>query len=405
MPQLPLAVARIVFVLVLAVLVGCGPAQTGQRTAASPREISVVPADFTTELITCSQSAQIDDYAAATRQVLRDWSSLQSSGAVTGWIQAVAPDQRGCNTFFNGQYAPNNQIAYSAVIQFKDSVQAAHVYAEGFPVLNLSSGPSGPGTLMGSQNGLGPNSTVLAHTDYNEWEAFWQHSSFLVEFSAINFGDTEAKKAAAHLNDRIPDVAPTPSPLAPRPSPAADCRDILALAPAPESPTPSTTRTERLILAGNRNTASIDIQVPSDLTTSGGQVKSANSLLALGPASGFYPQVTVEFFQHKGTLPNGHSLAVLEAASTERDLRVKIIPPVVVGLLGLVEGTPGRIDICLKPDARLPDPRTVVIQFLFPRPAGPGAWDEFLLQVITTVDRYQYDSRAGYATARSVRFH
>src|SRR6185312_2528560 len=100
MPALPSAVARILLVLVAAAFVACGPAQPTHRTAGNPREISVTPADFSTQLITCSQSAQIDDYAAAAREVLHDWSSLQSSGAVTGWIQAVAPDQRGCDIFF-----------------------------------------------------------------------------------------------------------------------------------------------------------------------------------------------------------------------------------------------------------------------------------------------------------------
>ena len=133
-------------------------------------------------------------------------------------------------------------------------------------------------------------------------------------------------------------------------------------------------------------------------------MKDADSLLSVGPASGFYPQVTVEFYEHKGTMPDAHSLAALEAGDTENNSAYPIVQPVVVGLSGLVEGTPGRLEVCFKPEATWPDPHTVVIQFVFPRSAGPGAWDEYLVEVITTVDRYRYDSMVGEEVAHSMRF-
>ena len=130
----------LVSVLVLTVLIACGQSQPATRTASSPQGISVAPTDFTSGLVICSQSAQIDDFAAATRQVIHDWSSMKSSGAVTAWIQAVAPNQQSCDAFFKAQYAPNNKIAYSAVIQFKDSAQASNVYGlKGFCLLRSRS--------------------------------------------------------------------------------------------------------------------------------------------------------------------------------------------------------------------------------------------------------------------------
>jgi len=395
-------------VVILIVVSACGSSSAATSHAASPQGVSVSPTDFTTSVVTCSQSAQIDDFATATRQVIHDWASMQNSGAVNGWIQAVASTQQDCDAFFNAEYAPNSKIAVTAVIQFKDSTEASYMYGLGVPDLNLFSSQfdaSAPGAVTGNENGLGPNSVVLARTDYDEWDAFWQHSSFLVEFSAWRFGDTEAKKAALHVNERIPDIAPTPSPMAARPSPPPDCRNILDFAPSPASATMPAMSTKHLIAAGGRGPTSIAITVPSDLTISGGQVKDANSLLAVGPASGFYPQLALEFYEHTGTMPDAHSLAAVEARSTENDPSLRIIPPVVVGLLGMVAGTPGRLDICMSPEAGWPDPHTVVIQFVFPRAARPGVWDEYLVQVITTVDRYQYDSLVAYAVAASLRVH
>ena len=117
---------------------------------------------------------------------------MRSSGAVTAWMQAVAANQRSCDPFFDGHYAPNNKIAYSVVVQLNDSAQASNAFGLGPPQYGFNLfgqfGASAPGAVTGSQTGLGPNSLAVASTEHNDWNAFWQHSSFLVEFAASNCG-------------------------------------------------------------------------------------------------------------------------------------------------------------------------------------------------------------------------
>ncbi len=196
-----------------------------------------------------------------------------------------------------------------------------------------------------------------------------------------------------------------------RASSTPDCSSEIASAPAAPAASPTA-------ITNRAPDGSWQIQAPANLTPQPIQSNNDGYVLQLQEGNGTYPALAVRVFSHPFEMsdsdpstvplpfPFPKDLANREAKGFENDKGVT--QPVVVSVVHLPATDDigaGKLIICLNQSAGYSDPHPILVQYLIERFADArDSWNEYVVELTTTRDRYQQDAAMAQAAAESFRF-
>ena len=192
----------------------------------------------------------------------------------------------------------------------------------------------------------------------------------------------------------------------------AGCAGEIAAAP------PAPAVTSKAITNHLAPDGSWQIRAPENLQPKPVDSNRDGYVLQLQEGSGLYPMLAVRVFQHPFEMskpdasnvplpfPYPKDLADREAKGFATDKGVT--QPVLTSVVQLpaMNGIgAGKLIICLNQAAGYSDPHSVIVQYLIERfDTKRSGWDEYVVELTTTVERYLQDASMAEAAAKSFAF-
>lgn len=197
-----------------------------------------------------------------------------------------------------------------------------------------------------------------------------------------------------------------------RASSTPNCSSEIASAPAAPAASPTAITNHRA------PDGSWQIQAPANLTSQPIRSNNDGYVLELQEGQGTYPALAVRVFSHPFEMsgsdpstvplpfPFPKDLANREAKGFANDKGVtKPVVVSVVQLPAMDDLGAGKLIICLNQSAGYGDPNPIIVQYLIERFADTrDSWNEYVVELTTTRDRYQQDAAMARAAAESFRF-
>ncbi len=150
---------------------GAPPARSDTAPAAAVSEIALKPGDLDPSWVVCSQSGDLERFAAAvaplnassSESLAQLWLWLRTEGATDSWLQVLSDGLRTCDSIVAGRGAILQ--ASTLVLRFASEGKALAAYGNGIatqgPLYVPSLMKGRPGVTQGWATGLGPSSTVF----------------------------------------------------------------------------------------------------------------------------------------------------------------------------------------------------------------------------------------------------
>jgi hypothetical protein len=184
------------------------PVQSPAAVAAKLQSIAVQPADLPGGLIVCEWSGDVGSYTnkvaptdpGYAKQLQDLWQTMESGGAVEGWVQDLSVSEAACQGYFNGS-AGLVIHATSIVVRFSDDSAALAAYANDTRAFIGPKAIAQGQTQTGTATGLGPNSTTVVA---NNFYAGWQKHAYYMLVVIAGIADADAKIALLKIDARVP---------------------------------------------------------------------------------------------------------------------------------------------------------------------------------------------------------
>jgi hypothetical protein len=187
-----------------------GAQQSQSATSAAPKlqSIAAQVADLPSGLVVCEWSGDFGTYAnkvkptdpGYAKQLLDLWQTMQSGGAVEGWVQDLSVSEDACQGYFNGSAGLVVHVT-SIVVRFRDDSAATAAYTNNTSAFIGPKAVAQGQTQTGTATGLGPNSTtVVANNFYAGWQ---KHEYYLLVVTA-GIADADSKSFLLRIDARVP---------------------------------------------------------------------------------------------------------------------------------------------------------------------------------------------------------